>query len=540
MSLELIPYQPLPFGLEENCTLPCSSFIQKIQKSDATSIQFRYGACGTAGTILSNGDFAGGGTDWTQNGTWVFSSFTATSPISTSGYIEQTVDIGQDGYYEISFNCTVNNGTLVLSSTSATLIDYVTTSGNYSFTTFLEVGDTINFFFNTALGGNISNIACKPINTRVRLDVLDLDDNIIDTIPDSFYTFNQGFLTANFDWDTLALDDGCYKLAVYDPCECSQFGFAGDEFDMPNQFVAIAGSYFVDEPNGFMYSTAGTSSQSQVRSRALLCPDTDYEFEYTVSGLDTANGDYFQIRIGSTNGTQRTTDGTYTETLSTNFAGDIEARFIFNHGTAAPHAIGLTDFSVVASTPVIAYESVPFSLKETHKCSVLVEACGIGEEFNFGFVATGFKPVIRLEGTYRTSNYPTTRTDYEYSTGEKSAPYMRTRRAKAFLFGAPEYVYDFANLWLGLSNVYVNGELSFCEDSEPPTIAWEDDVDFGIATFTFSKKTELTEKKSCAALPNIGCSDEGYEIAILNNGTSPIFNRPSLATADGRIMQFGI
>ena len=161
MSLSLIPYQPLPFGLEDNCTLPCSSWIQKIQKSDATSIQFNFGACGTAWTVLTNGDFASGGTGWTQNGTWTFTSLLATSPIGTSGFIEQVPAIGVDGYYEISFNCNVNNGVLVVSTTSGALLNYYSTSGNYTLSTYLTVGDNINFYFNQPLGGNVSNILAR-------------------------------------------------------------------------------------------------------------------------------------------------------------------------------------------------------------------------------------------------------------------------------------------------------------------------------------------------------------------------------------------
>lgn len=531
MSLELIPYQPLPFGLEENCTLPCSNWIQKIQKSDATSIQFRYGACGTAWTILENGDFASGGADWTQNGTWVFSGGVATSPIATSGYIEQTVNIGEDGYYEISFNATVNNGTLVLSTTSATLIDYVTVSGAYSFTTYLEVGDTINFFFNTALGGSISSIQCVPINSRVRVDVLDLAGNIEASIPDSWFTFNQGFLTANFNWDTLALDDGCYKLAVYDPCECSQFGFMGDNFDIPNQWRIITG----DANIGGGSITFFFIGQTQVMSRALLCNSTAYEITYKLNGLNPS--DNFRVNLGGSVGTLRTADGVYTETITTPSSGTVPVRFIANNAVALS-SFTVTDFSIESVTPIVSYESVPFELKETHKCSVLVEACGVGEEFNFGFNYTGFKPIIRLKSTYRTANYPTTKTEYEYSTGRKETPYMRTRQAKALLFGAPEYVHDFARLWLGISNLYVNGQLSASEDSEPPTVSWEEDEDFGIVTFTFSKNTELTEKRSCTTLPNIGCDVDGFTLIVDKTGGF-IINPSILATAEGIEIQFG-
>jgi len=532
MSLSLIPYQPLPFGIEENCTLPCANWVQKIERTDETSIQFGFGACPTAGTVIVNGDFASGGDNWTQTGTWTFNNGIASSPVSgTSGNISQVVTMSGVDYVEVSFNLTLNNGVFFLTA-DGSYVQQVNFGGTKSFVVPVS-GASASFFFvfSDALGGSISNIIIKPINTRVRLDVTDTLDVSEATIPDTWYTFNNGFLTANFeDWSSLALDDGCYKLGIYDPCECSQFGFIGDNFDVPNQFRVITGAATID--GGAM--TFDFVGQTQVRSRALLCPNVDYEITYTVSGISGATQD-FQIRIGTTNGVVRTTDGTYTETLSTSFTGDIEVRFIAND-SGSVSTFEIIDFSIEAVTPIISHRSVEFNLKDTHKCSVLIDACGVGEEFNFGFDGTGFNPKIRLEGTYRTSNYPTTRTSYEYSNGQKNVPYMRTRRAKTFLFGAPEYVHDFSALWLGFSNLNIDGVAKFCEDDEPPTISPEDDVDFGLVTFTFSDKVELTEKRSCTTLANTGCTSEGVALTIPSSGGFNLQN-PQLAD-QGRILLF--
>jgi hypothetical protein len=433
-------------------------------------------------------------------------------------------------YVEISFNLTINNGAVLFVSESA-IIEQINFGGTKTFVVPVTGDLTFAFIFTTPLGGSISNIIARPVNTRVRLDVTDTLDVSEATVPTSFFTFNDGFLTVNFnDWDSLALDDGCHKLAVYDPCECSQFGFMGDNFEVPNQFRVITGAATI--VGGAM--TFNFVGQTQVRSRALLCPNVDYEITYTVASIDASQD--FQIRIGSTNGVVRTANGTYTETLSTSFTDDIEVRLIANDSGSAT-TFEITDFSIEAVTPIVSERSVEFDLKDTHKCSVLVSACGVGEEFNFGFDGTGFNPIIRLESTYRTSNYPTTRTSYEYSTGEKNVPYMRTRRATTLLFGAPEYVHDFSVLWLGISNVSINGVAKFCEDDEPPTISPEDDVDFGLVTFTFTDRIELTEKRSCTTLANTGCDDAGVALVVARSGGFAV-NRP-LAT-NGKIMIFPV
>jgi hypothetical protein len=148
-----------------------------------------------------------------------------------------------------------------------------------------------------------------------------------------------------------------------------------------------------------------------------------------------------------------------------------------------------------------------------------------------GFVGTGFNPSIRLESTLRTSSYPTTREAYEFSTGQKKTTYMRTRKARSLAYGAPEYVHDFIRLTLGFDNVYLDGRASFCEDEEPPSISWSDEVDFGVATYTFSDAVELTEKRPCADGAPLGCDVEGIALEV-NVGT----RKPVLNTSTGKTL----
>lgn len=506
MSLTNLPYQPLPFDLPTNCTLDCANWIQKIERADTTSIQFGYAPCGTTWTVLTGGDFSGGGSNWTQFGTWTFSGGVATSPIGTNGRIQQTFPQTTSELYQISFYCTVNNGYLNIYN-GAGWYEYTQRDGYHEYVFSAASTTEINFFFSEPLGGTISNIQLKPMNADVRVDVVNLDNVVQATIPSTF-NYTDGFVTLNIDdWDGLGLADGCYKLASYDPCQCSQFGFVGDDFVTPNQWRVITGA--INITGGQMQF--GFIGDTQVRSRALLCPDVEYEISYTLSGMTA--GDSFQVRIGTTNGTSRTTDGTYTETLSTSFAGDIEVRFIVTN----TGAFAVQDFSIEAVTPIVSSYSVPFELKDDHDCTVLVEACGNGNQFNFGFDGSGFKPKVRLESTYRTSGYPITRTGYEYSNGFKTVPYMRTRQAKSLLFGAPEYVHDFMNLLLGFDNVYIEGVQMASEDEEYPTPSLEQDVDLATVTMTFSKQ-ELVEKRSCEATESIGCEEVGASILVRGTG----------------------
>jgi hypothetical protein len=529
MSLTVIPYQPIAFDLEDNCTLPCGSYIQLIRKSDRTSFQFGLEPCPTAWTVLTNGDFAGGDDDWNVTGVWSFSGGVATSPTGTVGGIQQTIEQTTAGYYKLSFYCNVNNGYLNIYNGTGWYV-YTQRSGYHEYYFDASATTSITFYFSTALGGDISNIQLVPINSEVRVDVTDLDGNVLDTVPTSMITFADGYFTVNIDgWDDLDVPVGCRRFTIYDPCECSQFGFVGDDFRTANQWRTIAGSASIG--GGLIqFKTAG---QTQLRSRALLCPDVAYEITYTLSGLQGL--DDFQVRIGDTNGTVRTTDGTYTETLTTSFTGNIDVRFIVNHNGVV-HTIELSDFSIEAVTPIVSHTSVDFKLVDTDCCSILVEACGSGDELGFGFNGTGFKPILRVEGTYRGSGYPMTKEGYEFSNGVKAVPYARTRKTKALTFSAAEYIQDFARLWCALSNIYIDGEIMASEDDEPPTVSYFDDVDEGIVTFTFSKQ-ELVEKRSCSAIVNIGCEEDGYSLEITSTGGFVLPNF-ELADINGNTLKF--
>lgn len=518
MSLGLIPYQPLPFGLEDNCTLPCGSWIQKIAPTDSTSFQFTYGACGNTNNVLTNGDFTSGGTGWTVTGSWIYLFGWARSPLSGGGNIQQAIAL--TGFVELTFGLEVNVGSMVLSSNLG-IIDFYTFGGSKS-VVFDATGMTnINFFFGSAGGGALQNVIVRPISSDVRVGVLNANDVFIDFIGSGITrTITDGFITFNIDWADIEPDLGCFKLAVYDPCQCSQFGFIGDDFDTPNQFVVtVGGDNNADVSGGDMTVTnSGVSAVTVVR-RNVLCVGVAYEVTYTLTNM--AVGDTFRLASGTANGILRTADGTYTETITVTATNDQpqDLRFVFGF-VGGLHAVTLNGFSIEAVEPIITFESVQFQLTDTiscNNCTVLVEACGNGDQLNFGFEGSGFKPSIRIEGTLRGTGYPSTRTQYEFATGKRVVPYARLRKARSLLFGAPEYVHDFMQTLIALDNVYINGRLSYCEDDEYPTPSLEADLDFGTVTMTFSDKTELTEKRPCAASADIGCSG-AYALAYSGTG----------------------
>jgi hypothetical protein len=210
--------------------------MQKIQGStDVTSVQFAYGACDNTFSETIDGNFTGGGVDWIQGGLWTFPDTRAVSPIGGAGYIRQAIANASGLYYELEFTIVVNNGLMLLNFSDGTIIPY-SASGTYTYT-FESVGKTyVEFFFNTALGGTVSNVIMKPILTRVNMGIFAMDGTLLGLITDdNNTTYSNGFLTFNLNWSESPAPNGCYYLGVYDPCQCSQFGFAGDDFQSQAQ-----------------------------------------------------------------------------------------------------------------------------------------------------------------------------------------------------------------------------------------------------------------------------------------------------------------
>lgn len=532
MSLGIIPYQPIAFELEENCTLPCSSWIQKIERGDRTSFQFTYGACGTTNSILNNGDFTDAGTGWTAVGLWTYVFGWARSPIGGAGNIQQA--FSYSGYVELSFGLDVTNGTMVLTSNLG-LINFYSQGGIIT-TVFDATGMTnINFFFSSANGGAIQNVQLKPISDDIRVGVLDLDGNALVLLPSLYLTITDGYATINInDWDSLALPDGCYKFGVKSPCDCSDLGFIGQDFDTPNQFVvSVGGSSNVDISGGAMSVTNSGVSAVTVLRVGVLCVGSEYEVNYTLNGM--AVGDNFRIAGGTANGILRTADGVYTETITITASNDNpqDLRFIFGF-VGGLHAVDVTDFTIESTSQIPTFTSTTFQLKDSHdcpNCTVLVEACGNSDQLGFGFNGSGFKPVIRLEGTYRGSGYPSVSSEYEFASGKSSTTYARLKKAKSLIFGAPEYVHDFMQTLRFIDNVYINGVNKKCTDQEYPSSSKEEHVDFEIVTMTFVDKVELTEKRACATVADTGCSPDGTVLAL--TGTGGLIFGGSVLTVEG-------
>ncbi len=522
-----IPYQPLPVDFRPNCTMPqYGGWIQLIELSDLTQVQFTIDACASFMNMVLNPTFVSGSTNWNPSGTWDFSGNKACSAVGSNDYIQQNFTLPNGYILQLVVDVEMFAGVVAV-STNLGLIGLLTTTGETTIAFNSNGVTNINFFVNSNSAACLRNIRLKAINTRFRVDLQTPDGDTV--TPDIAATFSvtRNFLTVSFDWNTLLATTGCYRLAFFDPCQCDQFGFMGDDFIIgggatSTQIILVSGEGGVPADGTITaINTTGAASQSQFRKTNVICPNVAYTFTYTVTGLNA--GDDFQLRAGIANGTTRATDGTYTDVLTSAHSGELpsDLRWIFDFPADNLTGVTITDFSMEAVEPTPSYATVPFKLIDDGSCTMYFNACGDRDQFNMGFPDTGFSPKIRLEGTLRGNGYDGERTGYEFSAGKRIVTHLRTRKLFEFGFRSPEYVHDFMQLLRGFDNTYVNDIAAYAEDSEYPSISLDKDVDMGGVVLRFSNRTELTENVRTDSTSSGGCTVRGNNLLTTNGNRSP-------------------
>lgn len=522
-----IPYQPLPVDVEANCTLPTfGGWVQPIEITDISQLQFTVAACPSFMNLIINPNFVSGSADWNPIGTWDFTGYKACSSVGSNDSIQQNITLPNGYVMQLVVDIELFAGSVIV-STNLGLVGLWTTSGEQTFT-FQSNGVTnINFFVNSNSSACISNVRLKAINTRYRTDLQTPEGVTVVSDIAVDYSITREYLTITADWTDLDAEEGCYRLAIYDPCVCNQFGFIGDDFTIgggatSTQIIRVQGEGGVAAGDMVAINTTGGVSQTQFRKTNVICPNVAYTFTYSISGLNV--GDTFQLRAGLANGVVRNANGTYTDVLTSAHSGGLpsDLRWIFDFPADNLTGVKINKFSMEAVTPTPTYFTVPFKIIGSGSCTTLINACGDRDQFGMGFPDTGFSPRIRLEGTLRGNGYGGERSGYEFSTGRKVVTHLRSRKMRELMFYAPEYVHDFMQLLRGFDNVYLNDSPVYAEDDEYPSMSIEADTDMAAVTMKFSAKVELTENVRTSSTSQGGCSVTGTNLLTTAGNRTPI------------------
>ena len=525
MSYTSIPNQPIVFNtvLSEPCPNCNTDYNQYIDFDDQLFFQLEAGQCG-------NVEFD----SELLQGTWTQSGSTISSTGGSGGYIQ---------YYR-RFDV-VQNVLLTVTVTDITgILDVVLVGGGILSIT---APGTHQIYLSTA--NTTSNLlvlslfsGASPFNGSFTIDSVvpvpngGLFVGLVDPVTlavverfDPVLTTSDQYLTAAINLADVAIEPGCYRLAIADYCTntCGQYYvynpyFNGDPMCISCEPIGWTSDYSVgtddwDVGNGLAtidYSVAGNITY--LESITELCEDVEYSITIVVDSINDGTLRFVVDQV--TDGPLITSAGTYT----------------FNVTPSGPGKLGLVllcDFGLRANVEVSlltarAYKEHAIYDKYTDEVNIgdysddckyfKIEGCNAENQFGLAFNGTSFLPGIRLQGRKFRAQYVVDSDIFRYASGRTVTPYADIVKKWTFYFERmPEYVLDFLSIVFFFDNVYINGDVYAPAENTFPDIEYNDADNLGSITIDLIKKNTLVRKTVCVA------ADANCLPSILDLDTEP-------------------
>ena len=514
---ETLPNQPILFDQSADCWLEDSGMNILAEYGDITQFQMKLSPCGSDVNVISNGNFANS-TDWTVGASWSISGGQACHTIGIYGVLSQFSPATDGTMLRITFDLVISQGSCLIQHGNTIL--NIFESGSYEY--WYEADSCVSWAIacNGSSSVCISNLQVMTINTNFSVVVLDVDGAAIAQIDtdDGYFNFDDGYFTCSIDWEALSIPEGCYFLAVIDPCPCAQRGIIPLDFVTGLNAWSLASSWLVLGGT----ATYNGSSTGQAILNHVICDELTYTVQYTISGM--GGNEEFNVRLGAANGVTRTSDGTYTEQITSSGTSFI----MIGNSTSGTQTFEVTSMYIEETIPSSILYSNTIEISEAFDCKTLaLSLCNDSDGLGFGFANTGFAPLMRIPASLNRSSYPMERLSYDNSIGRKATYYGRSRKAQELGFDGKELMHDFASLFGLADHFYIDGEEYFVEDDEYPSISWSDGEDSGGVTINVSKKIQLIENKRLSSA-SVGCEVGGSILfdskleAITDQADSPI------------------
>jgi hypothetical protein len=310
---EIIPYQPVILDEELSCHLYDSEVQMLAEHGDITQVQLRLEPCPSDFELIQNSEF-NGSTHWsTTGGGWVIGGGSAIHTVGISGSFYQAAPTPDGQLVRLTFDLINSSSTTPVVLTWGNYSNHLFT-GSYELWITADSANNLMFSAGGGVGAQVTNLQMISINTNFNIAILDDNGTPVDTIntSDGYFNFNDGYFTASIDWEDLGISDGCYQLAVIDPCPCAQRGITALDLETSTFEWQISSGWTISGGTAtFNDNALGTATLYSV-----ICSGKIYKVSYTLAGM-SANEEFY-VSLGSNDGTTRTTDGTFTDTITSN------------------------------------------------------------------------------------------------------------------------------------------------------------------------------------------------------------------------------
>jgi len=516
---EIIPYQPVEFNGSRDACLHGQIKPLKVNTGDITQFQFKVDPCGDSFNFAGIPQQNGG--NWVQTGDKYCHTpgvsgnlrFLPTLVQGVSIRFQFTVSDMTEGEIDISLN--------FIPSLSFT----VTQNGSYEFW-YTPTSTSVHSWFlevDSAFDGCIVDPSMIAIDNRFRVFICDDEQNLITELDNTSPAFNftRNFFTVTIDWDLYISTPGCYVITVLDPCinTCSQNRIIGQGFFDINNWILSDGPLRTWQvANGTAGFKATGVGIAELISHQSLCAGKTYEITYTLANM---LNNTFQLNVGGTLGVLRSTNGTFTETIT---AGGSAAFRLIGDSPLIGSDFDLTNltFEAIAADTVPDYVSNLFDYG-THSCSHLINATNNEDAFGMGFYDTGFNPRVRVESKIFPHTTDQERLTHQDSKGKKFVVWGNTNWIELLrIINETPHVFKFLSLLPLFNHWYIGNKEYFVNDDEFPEISWNKFRNLGSIDLEIRLKEELIKQQDCTEQETSGIIGTDQELEEQSSGL-PVF-----------------
>ena len=498
MSITSIPNQPILFDQPQPCTdYGINKYQQLVDFEDQLFFQVLLG-CGSqtfyqqrvvqtiwtsVGGSICNDGTAGGSYRFEIEPDEIYDTFLLNLVVEslTSGTLFVLMEGGQQyeittpGTYALYFNTDIMQ---------TDLKPLITLSGDFDGCFLANLPNGLG------LSGIYSNHNFYVVN--------DSNEVVIDA-PD-YRNVSEQYLTIGFDFDLHEIPEGCYRIAYADECEniCGQFRITNGQFTYEGGWSLLNGAVINDATNILTFTQTGISAPSATNDTAI-CEDKQYYVEFKLNSITGGSviatvgnsASLGQFVSGSAAGVF---SGTVTSTLGTDFL----IRLSGSDGDVAVIDYVICRYSDAQAPSLDGFSNV-LSVGNYSSCDyVKLEGCNGNDSFGFKFVGSGFVPGIRVPKRFFRPQYVTDIEVYRDSQGLNRTNFADVEKVKTLrIEQQPEYFFDFLSLLVYFDNFYVNAVTYVLNETDFPSIEWDDANECGNINLDLKLKQELLRKVNC-------------------------------------------
>jgi hypothetical protein len=488
MAVSITPNQALGFLPDRDCNCG-GAYCQPIQTDDNYMIQGTVSAA-TGNNKVFNADFSSA-TGWNLVGAWAIAGGKLVglnvnagdkAEIDTSMY---TLGLQAGRTYRIDTSVTVTNvggaganqGWFIMVDSDPLPLPNTTAGSGYN------ASLTASWYYTpAALASNIYfdknyndlDLEVEYLNiyemSSVGVQVLDSAGNLIEDYPDAAFVdyypedsftglTNSVIFEASLDFSTL-VETGCYTLSFYDSSLTESNQIRNGDFT-DSLIWWTAGANWAWDGSGKAHYTPDFITAGQLFQSITLIGGVQYVLSFFITSLGVGN----QMRVFIDTGSGSVLWGTFTGNGPkegfidlTSFTGQVTVTIYFAGGETESEFM-LDTVSVLAFEADSANVSNCFTLKETHDCTLLIEAFNNDNAFGFNYTDGAFTQSLRVKAKMDVIGYPQEKEEYLFSDNSRAILFARSEKEYDVKLGdAPEYIHDCLRLLLLHDNLEINSD----------------------------------------------------------------------------------